>query len=95
MVYERLPLEIGRYILNLPTAKDTQTASLTVLLRSLPLGILRTCRHIHDEADKMIQRRVEQEILDHPPKVIYTVSVFGGPSIVRYLLLSSVRISKT
>lgn len=81
MIYERLPLQIKHYTLDLSTHKQTNVTKVTAILPSLPLGILRTCRVVYDEANKFMQKRVDEEILDQPPKLIYTVSTSCSRSI--------------
>lgn len=74
MVYEHLPRKIKHHQTRHP---DEPSHRVTVTLRSVPVGILATCKLVHNEARPILMTIMSKFILASPPRIIDGVSSRG------------------
>jgi hypothetical protein len=70
-VYENLPRTIKHHQTRHP---DEPSHRVTLVLRSVPVAILATCKLVHDEARPIVSAIAKEFILETPPRII------DGPS---------------
>ena len=72
MVYERIPINIQHHVVPgqiLKSRTETKAWSFTLVDMSISLSILSACRQIHNEAAKLLSRRIH-EISSSPPRAM-------------------------
>ncbi|KAF2681121.1 hypothetical protein K458DRAFT_86505 [Lentithecium fluviatile CBS 122367] len=74
MVYENLPRRIKHHQTRHP---DEPSHRVTLILRSVPVAILATCKLVHDEARPIVTTIAKNFILDSPPRIIDGISGRG------------------
>ena len=74
MVYERLPKNIKHSQTRHP---DEPSHRMTVILRSVPVAILATCKLVHEEALPIVKATTKDFIRDAPPRIIDGISGRG------------------
>ncbi|KAF2705113.1 hypothetical protein K504DRAFT_107493 [Pleomassaria siparia CBS 279.74] len=77
MVYEHLPLLLKHHKVLLPfnSSADEPMCEITLIVRCLPMGILRTCRTIFKEANTIMQKRAWSWVMeaDKPVRIIFQI----------------------
>lgn len=75
MVYERLPRRIRHT--HIREHPRSNTVFITLITRSMSVGILRTCRAVYREARNIVQKIMTEFILATPPKIILVSLLWG------------------
>jgi reverse gyrase len=76
MVYERLPRTKTHHRI---TLFPDQHPSCVLVVKSIPMSILATCRMIHDEDGPFVQKMARKFVYNTAPKVIMTIDFAAYP----------------
>jgi hypothetical protein len=73
VIYERLPRCIRRHEMAIYSQRNGEVPhqKLTVLLKTVPIAILSTCRQINSEASAIMQGIARRLVLLQPPQLIF------------------------
>ncbi|KAF1954414.1 hypothetical protein CC80DRAFT_567651 [Byssothecium circinans] len=73
MVYERLECEVKMHHIGVPAVgleMMWMNKQVSLVVRSVPTSILSTCRQVREEAYKIINSIVREEIIEQPPMIL-------------------------
>jgi len=88
MVYERFPRSVSRQevCIHLWFCKEQPHQRLYLIIRSIPMAILRLCRQVNNEATTIVQHLAKNFILLQPARIIYEAQDHFNESFLFWIL---------